>query len=192
MLLQMLTPTNDPFVIKETLQLVGRITQSNVGIQADLQRYNAVAVYSQLLFAQAARHHHTVTPLHRRTVTPSHRRTVTPSRRCTVALSHRLTATPPHRHAARTCCTTRPSPSWPRSPLSISSRRSRRASRPSTSTRATRRSVSRSWPPWRARWPPPHCAPRRTPSYCRGRPRLPFGVILSWASGRRTRRAEIA
>eukprot|EP00966_Prymnesium_polylepis_P124788 2886092-Prymnesium_polylepis.3 len=39
MLLQMLTPSNDPFVIKETLQLVGRITQGHAGIQHDLQRY---------------------------------------------------------------------------------------------------------------------------------------------------------
>lgn len=63
LLLQMLTPTNDPFVIKETLQLLGRITQASSGIQADLQRYNAVTVYSTLLFAQDILHDATISEL---------------------------------------------------------------------------------------------------------------------------------
>ena len=52
MMLAMLTPSNDPFVIKETLQLMGRLTQNHAGVQSELQRYNAIQVYSQLLFAQ--------------------------------------------------------------------------------------------------------------------------------------------
>mmetsp|Transcript_8106 Transcript_8106/g.20105 ORF Transcript_8106/g.20105 Transcript_8106/m.20105 type:complete len:1749 (-) Transcript_8106:113-5359(-) len=63
MLLALLTPSTDPFVIKETLQLLGRITQNNTGIQADLQQYNAVDVYSQLLFAQDLLHDVTISEL---------------------------------------------------------------------------------------------------------------------------------
>ena len=60
LLLNLLDPKNEPFVIKETLQLVGRITQNNPAIQADLQRYNAVTVYSTLLFATDQTHDATI------------------------------------------------------------------------------------------------------------------------------------
>ena len=48
----MLTPSHDPFVIKETLALIGRVTQGNEGIQTELTNLGAIQVYSQLLFAQ--------------------------------------------------------------------------------------------------------------------------------------------
>ena len=51
-LLQLLSPSHDPFVIKETLALIGRITQMNVGIQQELQNLGAIQTYSNLLFAQ--------------------------------------------------------------------------------------------------------------------------------------------
>ena len=51
-LLLLLSPSHDPFVIKETLALIGRITMNNQGIQTELQSLGAIQVYSQLLFAQ--------------------------------------------------------------------------------------------------------------------------------------------
>ena len=50
-LLEMLTPSHDPFVIKETLALMGRITQGCVSVQKELAAMNAVDVYAKLLFA---------------------------------------------------------------------------------------------------------------------------------------------
>ena len=52
MLLSFLTPSHDEYLIKETLQLLGRMTQTNAGIQGELQRHNAIDRYSNLLFAQ--------------------------------------------------------------------------------------------------------------------------------------------
>ena len=52
MLLSFLTPSHDEYLIKETLQLLGRMTQTNAGIQSELQRHNAIDRYSNLLFAQ--------------------------------------------------------------------------------------------------------------------------------------------
>ena len=52
MLLDMTSPSNDPYLIKETLACLGRITQGNAGIQKELRKVNAIKTYSQLLFAQ--------------------------------------------------------------------------------------------------------------------------------------------
>ena len=52
LLLSFCSPTHDEYLIKETLQLLGRMTQNNAGIQQELQRLQAIQVYSQLLFAQ--------------------------------------------------------------------------------------------------------------------------------------------
>ena len=52
LLLSFLSPKHDEYLIKETLQLLGRMTQSNTGIQQELQRYEAISAYSGLLFAQ--------------------------------------------------------------------------------------------------------------------------------------------
>lgn len=52
MLLSFLTPSHDEYLIKETLQLLGRMTQNSPGIQGELQRFSAIERYSQLLFAQ--------------------------------------------------------------------------------------------------------------------------------------------
>ena len=52
LMLSFLTPSHDEYLIKETLQLLGRMTQTNAGIQGELQRHNAIDRYSNLLFAQ--------------------------------------------------------------------------------------------------------------------------------------------
>jgi len=52
LLLSFLSPSHDEYLIKETLQLLGHMTQNNTGIQQELQRYQAMQCYSQLLFAQ--------------------------------------------------------------------------------------------------------------------------------------------
>ena len=52
LLLSFLSPSQDEYLIKETLQLLGRMTQANGGIQAELQKFGAIDRYSQLLFAQ--------------------------------------------------------------------------------------------------------------------------------------------
>lgn len=51
MLLSFLSPSHDEYLIKETLQLVGRMTQNCASIQAELQRHSAVERYATLLFA---------------------------------------------------------------------------------------------------------------------------------------------
>ena len=48
LLLSFLSPKHDEYLIKETLQLLGRMTQSNTGIQQELQRYEAISAYSGL------------------------------------------------------------------------------------------------------------------------------------------------
>ena len=52
LLLSFISPSHDEYLIKETLQLLGRMTQNSPGIQAELQKYGAIERYSQLLFAQ--------------------------------------------------------------------------------------------------------------------------------------------
>jgi len=52
LLLSQASPTNDPFVIKETLSCIGRVTQGNRNIQKELHSLTATNAYSQLLFAQ--------------------------------------------------------------------------------------------------------------------------------------------
>jgi len=52
LLLSFLSPSHDEYLIKETLQLLGRMTQNSAGIQQELQRYSATEAYSALLFAQ--------------------------------------------------------------------------------------------------------------------------------------------
>ena len=52
LLLSFLSPKHDEYLIKETLQLLGRMTQSSTGIQQELQRYEAISAYSGLLFAR--------------------------------------------------------------------------------------------------------------------------------------------
>ena len=52
LLLSFLSPEHDAYLIKETLQLLGRMTQSNTGIQQELQRYEAINAYSGLLFEE--------------------------------------------------------------------------------------------------------------------------------------------
>ena len=48
LLLSFLSPKHDEYLIKETLQLLGRMTQSSTGIQQELQRYEAINAYSGL------------------------------------------------------------------------------------------------------------------------------------------------
>ena len=52
LLLNFLSPSHDEYLIKETLQLLGRMTQNNAGIQQELQRFQAISHYSHLLFEQ--------------------------------------------------------------------------------------------------------------------------------------------
>ena len=48
LLLSFLSPKHDEYLIKETLKLLGRMTQSSTGIQQELQRYEAINAYSGL------------------------------------------------------------------------------------------------------------------------------------------------
>ena len=52
LLLGFLKPQQDEYLIKETLQLLGRMTQNSPGIQGELQRCAAIERYAQLLVAQ--------------------------------------------------------------------------------------------------------------------------------------------
>ena len=52
MLLSFLTPSHDEYLIKETLQLLGRMTQNCWSIQQELQKHSAIDKYAHLLFAE--------------------------------------------------------------------------------------------------------------------------------------------
>lgn len=52
LLLDQATPSHDPFVIKESISCLGRLTQTHAPTQQELIRLDGMAIYSQLLFAQ--------------------------------------------------------------------------------------------------------------------------------------------
>jgi len=52
LLLEQATPSHDPFVIKESLSCLGRLTQTHGPTQQELIRLDAMSIYSELLFAQ--------------------------------------------------------------------------------------------------------------------------------------------
>ena len=52
LLLAQATPQHDPFVIKESLSCLGRLTQGHTPTQRELVKRDATAIYSELLFAQ--------------------------------------------------------------------------------------------------------------------------------------------
>ena len=52
LLLDQATPSHDPFVIKESISCLGRLTQTHGPTQRELIRLNAMATYSELLFAE--------------------------------------------------------------------------------------------------------------------------------------------
>lgn len=52
LLLMQATPSHDPFVIKESLSCLGRLTQTHAPTQQELIKQDAMSIYSELLFAQ--------------------------------------------------------------------------------------------------------------------------------------------
>ena len=188
-LLQLLTPSHDPFVIKETLALIGRITQGNTGIQAELQSLGAIQVYSQLLFAQM--HDTAITELAALALvnlvsevcprawpnlspspSPSPAPTPTPNQvpKCMAEPSPSpLPLTPPLPH-------TRCPSAWPTW----------------SSTRASAPSASSYSPPWHAPSPPRCCARSRSSSPCRAALSSASGARAPSATGARAPRAATA